>query len=141
MLTSSMAAASLPSGYYDNVTVTADPSIVEDGTVTYTLVHQHVGDEVNGGGCYGNPVEKQVGTESVGHDYYYDGPAADYICRRCRAHKQATWNNGVCYSKPVYATFYETNCGYEKGDYVRETQDYDSIAATEYVKSMEIVFE
>lgn len=132
----------MSSGYYDDSSITTNISNLK-GTINYTLVHQHTGNSTSGGGCYTKAVAKtRYCTGHVWGDWHKAGPDdARYERKDCIYCGAYMLHNGqVLGDSRINYIAYECNCGYEEGDYIRNTDDYSTITANEKISKATITY-
>ena len=135
VLTSSNNTITLPAGYYEESTITTSITSLP-GIITYRYGHKHTGNDTVKGGCYtaidstrswkcGKSVTLEWtyrGTDSQGRQLYrYEGycPAGHFVTG---PEVNQGWAK-ITTTCPRGATYYTTSCGYNDGDFVRESSE------------------
>lgn len=143
LLSSSNNTANFAAGYYDAFMVSTEiPDI--PGTISYQIGHVHTGSS-RGGGCYTVYLRTESGTEKwqEAHQWSYSNSAADNVCTVCGMHSGfqgyqlgGTHTRSRDYTYKVYAL----GCGYENGEYVRDTDEPTDLTANEKIISATITY-
>ena len=156
VLTSTNKNLSLSPGYYNSSSISTDISNLP-GTIDYTLVHQHTGSSTSGGGCYTVAHTKTTSSKRACGTFHRVSSGNDsngvmtynYKCSTCGAYCgwQPSTNGGSDPEGTTHyvtststSTYYTCGCELNEGDYIRDTDDYSSIAANEKISKVTITY-
>ena len=152
ILTSDQNSITLPAGYYNGISVSADISNLK-GNVTYTLVHHHTGSATSGGGCYTVPQttttnyggycnQRYEYTRDPGKPWAYQQIDYHGTCEHCGKELYNAWEPKwvKCPNCNTSSITYTCGCGLNEGDFVRETNDFSSINDNEKISKVTITY-